>query len=142
MADLMGIGSVFDFGSKIIDRFFPDPAAAAAAKLEMFKAQQAGEFKQEEQVFELAKGQISINAAEAASADPFTSRWRPFIGWVCGFGCAWNWIGLPVAVFAMEAIGHPVKVTQADLSEMLPLLIGMLGLGGMRSYDKKQGTSK
>jgi hypothetical protein len=140
--NITGIGSVLDIGGKIIDRLWPDPAQRDAAKLELFKAQQAGEFKEVDQAFELAKAQIGVNAAEAASPDMFVAGWRPFIGWVCGVGCAWNWVGLPLAVFALAVVGHPVALRPADLSEMMPLLLGMLGIGGLRTVEKLRGVAK
>jgi hypothetical protein len=77
------------------------------------------------------KMQADTNTAEASNGSTFVSGWRPFIGWVCGAGCAWNWIGLPVAKFIAAAIGHPINVAPADITEMLPLLAGMLGLGSL-----------
>ena len=56
-------------------------------------------------------------------------------------GCAWNWIGLPIAVFALRYVGKPVDLHPADLSEMMPLLLGMLGLGGLRTYEKVAGVA-
>lgn len=120
----------------VFDRVFPDPQAAAAAKLQVMEMAQRGELAQLDAEVKLAAGQLEVNKVEAGASDPFTTRWRPFIGWVCGFGCAWNWIGLPVAKFVMEAIGHPVPLAPADLSEMMPLLLGMLGLGGYRTLEK------
>ena len=84
----------------------------------------------------LVQGQMATNQAEAASPSLFVSGWRPFIGWVCGSGCAWNWIGLPIAKVALVYVGHPIDVSPADLSEMMPLLLGMLGLGGLRTVEK------
>lgn len=128
------ITAILDIGGKLIDRLWPDPEKADAAKLELFKMQQNGELAQ-------MTGQMEINKIEAASESLFVAGWRPFIGWVCGTGCAWNWIGLPIALFAMEAMGHKLELQQADLSEMMPLLFGMLGFGALRSYDKKQQNS-
>lgn len=125
----------------VLDKILPDPTAAATAKLQMIEMAQRGELAQLDADLKLATGQIEVNKVEAASEDAFTKRWRPFIGWVCGFGCAWNWIGLPMGVFIMEAIGHPVKVGPADLGEMLPLLLGMLGLGGLRTVEKLKGKA-
>jgi hypothetical protein len=140
--DITGIGSVMDFAGKILDRVFPDPATRDAAKLELFKAQQAGAFKEMDQQFALMQSQIGVNVEEAKSADPFTSRWRPFIGWVCGVGCAWNWIGLPASLFVCAAIGHPVSgLAPADVSQMLPVLMGMLGLGSLRTIEKIKGVA-
>jgi len=84
------VTAILDIGSKVIDRIWPDSAQAAAAKLELFKLQQSGELQQ-------IMGQLEINKAEAANASVFVSGWRPFIGWVCGLACAWNWIGISIA---------------------------------------------
>jgi hypothetical protein len=123
-----------ELGSKLIERIWPDPAQAAAAKLELIKLEKSGELAQ-------ITGQLEINKVEAASSSAFTSSWRPFIGWVCGVGCAWNWIGLPVTTFVLTALGYRINVLPADLSEMLPLLLGMLGIGGLRTIEKVKGVA-
>lgn len=122
--------------ASLSDKVFPDPAAAAEAKLRVMEMAQRGELAQLDAEVRLAASQLDVNKAEAMAGDPFTTRWRPFVGWVCGFGCAWNWIGLPIAKFVMEAAGNPVQLGPADLSEMMPLLLGMLGLGGYRTIEK------
>lgn len=138
----MSLAALIPVLGSVLDRIFPDPTVAAAAKVQVMEMAQRGELAQLDAELKLATGQMEVNKAEAASGDAFSSRWRPFIGWVCGIGCAWNWIGLPIAVFAMAAIGHPVDLRPADISEMMPLLLGMLGIGGMRSFDKLKGTTK
>ena len=90
----------------------------------------------------IVQGQIDINKTEAASPNVFTSGWRPFVGWVCGIACAWNWIGLSIARFLCAFFGHPLDLSPADLSEMWPLLMGMLGLGGLRTFEKVKGASR
>lgn len=140
--DITGIGSVLDFGSKIIDRIWPDPAQRDAAKLELFKAQQAGEFKQMDQAFELAKGQIGVNQAEAASANLFTSGWRPAIGWVCAAALAYQYVGRPLVAWAFAVAGHPLAPMPGLDDNLWQLMLGMLGLGGLRTFEKIQGASK
>lgn len=132
---LMGIGS------KVIDRLWPDPAERDAAKLELLKMQQSGELAQLTADTNLMIEQIKVNAAEAQNPSLFVSGWRPAIGWVCGAACAWNWIGLPIAKLGMEIYGHPITLSPADLTEMLPVLMGMLGLGGLRTIEKLQGRA-
>lgn len=139
--DITGIGSAFDFGSKIIDKIWPDKTQADQAKLAMFQAQQAGAFKEMDADLELAKAQIAANAVEAASPSVFVSGWRPAVGWVCVSACAWNWIGLPIAVAAAAFFKYQVQLAPADLSQMTPILIGMLGLGGMRMVEKLNGVA-
>mgnify|MGYP001572792387 CR=1 FL=1 len=89
----------------------------------------------------LVQGQLSINQAEATNPSVFVSGWRPAIGWVCGAACAWNWLGLPIARMAADYAGHPLPIAQADLTDMLPVLMGMLGLGGLRSLEKINGVA-
>ena len=90
---------------------------------------------------QLNQGQLDVNKAEAGSTKLFVSGWRPFVGWVCGSACAWNWIGLPIANFAAAIAHHPLNMAPADLTQMLPLLLGMLGMGGLRTYEKLNGVA-
>lgn len=72
----------------------------------------------------------------------FVAGWRPCIGWVCAGACAWAWVVQPVARFALAALGHPVDaLAPAELAEMWPLLLGMLGLGALRSVEKIRGVA-
>jgi hypothetical protein len=142
MADLTGIGSLFDFAGKIIDRVFPDPAQRDAAKLELFRAQQAGEFKEMDQAFALAQAQVGVNAAEAANSSLFVAGWRPFIGWTCGAALAYVGLVEPLARFVAAVAYHyggPFPVI--DTAVTLQVLLGMLGLGGMRTFEKLQGVA-
>ena len=116
-------------GSKVIDKIWPDETQANVAKMELMKMQMSGELAQ-------MAGQLKINEVEAANPSVFVSGWRPFIGWVCGMACAWNWIGLPIAVAAAAFFGRDLGLKPADLTEMLPVLFGMLGLGGLRTIEK------
>lgn len=129
------VSIMLGIGNKVIDRLWPDPAQAAAAKLELFKLQQSGELA-------VITGQMEINKAEAANPSVFVAGWRPFIGWVCGTACAWNWIGLPIAKALAVYHQVPFALSPADLSEMMPVLIGLLGLGGLRTVEKLQGVAR
>lgn len=123
------ISALLDVGSKVIDRVWPDPAQAASAKLELMKLQQSGELAQ-------IAGQMDINKAEAANPSVFVSGWRPSIGWVCGAGFAVQFVIGPLAEWGSALYGHPVKFPQMDTGTMMPLLLGMLGLGGLRTAEK------
>lgn len=135
------ISAALDIGGKLIDRLWPDPTQRDAAKLELLRMQQNGELAAMQAEVGLAKGQTDINTVEAASTNLFVAGWRPWIGWVCGMAFAWNWIGLPVGLFIASALGHTLNITAADLSEMTPVLLGMLGLGAMRSVEKIKGKA-
>ncbi len=119
--------AALDVGKSIIDRIWPDKSEEERQRL-------AG-------ILALLQGQLQINQAEATNPSRFVSGWRPFIGWVCGAACAWNWIGLPMARVVAAYLGHPIELAPADLSEMMPVLMGMLGLGALRSYEKVQGVA-
>lgn len=125
----------------VIERVWPDPAQKAQAQLALAQLEQAGRFHQLDTDLAMAQGQMDTNKAEAASGDPFASRWRPFIGWTCGAAFAWNWVGLPIARLACELAGQHITLAPADMSQMMPVLLGMLGLGAMRSFDKVKGTA-
>ncbi len=125
---------ILGLGTTIIERLFPDPAQAAEAKLKLLEMQQNGELAQ-------MTAQTDTNKAEASSASTFVSGWRPFLGWVCGAACGWNWIGLPVAKTILMVVGYKLAVEPADISQMLPILMGMLGLGSLRTVEKINGVA-
>lgn len=122
---------------KIIDRAWPDPTQKAAALLEIEKMKQAGEFKQLDADLQAMQMQADVNKVEAASEDPFVSRWRPFIGWICGSALAWHYIGRPLAGWVLLLAGNSTPIPAVDLGDLIVILLGMLGLGGLRSYDKR-----
>lgn len=126
---------------QIVNKLIPDPAAQAQFQLQLLQLQQSAEFKELDNQLQMAQTQTDTNKQEAASNNIFIAGWRPFIGWICGSGLAWNYAGIPLISAIMTIIGHPVTIPQADLSEMMPLLIGMLGLGGMRTFEKVNGVS-
>lgn len=127
MADLTGLGAVSDLAGTIIGKIWPDKSAAEQQQLAAAVL--------------IVQGQLDINKAEAASPSVFTSGWRPAIGWVCGAACAWNWIGLPIANMVLVLWGHPLNLRPADVTEMMPILMGMLGLGSLRTVEKIKGVS-
>lgn len=89
----------------------------------------------------LVQGQMAVNQVEAASPSLLVAGWRPAIGWVCGAACAWNWVGISVARLVLELAGHPVNLAPADVAEMMPVLLGMLGLGTLRTFEKVKGAA-
>jgi len=132
--------AALDVAGKVIDRVFPDPTQAANAKLEMFKAQQAGEFKQLDQDVQLQLEQIKVNAVEAASGSTFVSGGRPAAMWVCVMGLFYSFIAQPVLVW-LSGIIKIAAPPVIDSSLLVQLLVGMLGLAGWRTLDKTKGVA-
>jgi len=125
--DLTGVGAVADLAKSVVSRIWPDKTQQEQAEIAA--------------ALTVIQGQIDANKVEAASTNVFVSGWRPFIGWVCGLACAWNWIGLPVMKAGLAAAGVALAVSPADLTQMLPLLLGMLGLGSLRTVEKINGVA-
>lgn len=136
------ISAALDIGGKLIDRLWPDATQAAAAKLELLKMQQTGELAQLTAETELAKGQIEVNQAEAGSSSLFVAGWRPWIGWVCGVAFAYHFVVQPILAFILAATGHPVTLPTFNMDALYTVLLGMLGLGSMRTFEKYKGVGR
>lgn len=127
------VTALLDIGGKVIDRIWPDPTQAANAKFELFKLQQSGELAQ-------IAGQLEINKAEASNPNLFVSGWRPFVGWVCGMGLVYSFVGQPLLSWASATWHFGIPPT-LDVSTLLTVLGGMLGLGGLRTVEKINGVA-
>jgi len=135
------ISGLFSAAQSLIERFFPDPEKKAAAQLELLKMQQNGDLAQLAADTDLAKLQIQTNIEEAKSTNWFVAGWRPAIGWVCGAGLAYAALVEPFARFAAKVwfgYGGDFPVINSDLT--MQILMGMLGLGAMRSVEKVKGA--
>ena len=86
--------------------------------------------------------QTEINKAEAAHKSIFVAGWRPFIGWVCGVGIAWSMVVQPVAQWAMIAWGDGTELPTIDTSYLMELVTAMLGMSGLRTFEKLRGVSR
>lgn len=132
-------GMVLSLGEKLIDTiagFFPNPEKKAEAAQALALATLQGQFKDDENQVALLMEQIKTNQAEAASTNWFVAGWRPYVGWICGTGCGYQFLFMPIANGIATMAGHPGIFQSLDTSVMLELLSGLLGLGGMRTYEK------
>ena len=86
--------------------------------------------------------QIEVNKEEAKHRTVFVAGWRPFTGWVCATALAYHFIIEPVIVFVLALYNIQLTLPQFDMASLLTVLMGMLGLGGLRTYEKKQGLTK
>jgi hypothetical protein len=128
MSSITGLGEVAGVVGNVIDRIWPNKTEQERAEMQA--------------AVMVVQGQLDTNKAEAASSSVFVAGWRPFIGWVCGSACAWNWIGLPIVKAVLLVAGYKLDLAPADLTEMLPILMGMLGLGALRTTEKIKGVAR
>lgn len=127
---------------KIIDRVIPDPVQQADAKLKVAELAENGELEQLKAEVTLATGQMDINKVEAASTNVFVSGWRPFIGWICGASLAYVGLIEPLSRFLAQVLFHYVGgFPVVDTTVTMQVLLGMLGLGTLRTYEKKNGVA-
>lgn len=91
---------------------------------------------------ELAKAQLEVNKVEAAHKSLFVSGWRPAVGWVCVLGMFGNFITIPFSNFVLAIFGIDIVIPLVPLETMMPVLMGMLGLGAMRTYEKKNSVHR
>jgi hypothetical protein len=136
------ISGLFSAAQSLIERFFPDPEKQAEAQRALLQMQQNGELALLASETDLAKLQIQTNVEEAKHANIFVSGWRPAVGWCCAAAFSYSYVLLPFAQFLVFTFGTSEMVSQLklapklELSEMLPVLFGMLGLGGLRTVEK------
>lgn len=131
----MSLVALLPFAKSIIDRVIPDKGAAAEAKLKLIELEQRGELAQLAAETELRKGQMAINAEEAKNPSIFVSGWRPFIGWVCGLGLAYEFLVRPILV------GFGFLGAEIPMGDLLVILGGLLGLGTLRTTEKIKGVA-
>lgn len=137
------LSGIFELGKGLIDRFFPDPEKKAQAQLELLKMQQAGELAELASATDLAKLQIQVNVEEAKSTNWFVAGWRPFVGWTCGVGLAYVAVVEPIGRFVAAVwFGYQGSFPVIDTSLTMQVLLGMLGLGAFRTFEKHRDAEK
>ena len=85
---------------------------------------------------EINKAQIEVNKVEAGSSSLFLSGWRPFVGWTCGVALCYHFVLQPFLMFILSSTGNPMELPTFDMTTLTTVLMGMLGLGGLRTYEK------
>ena len=92
---------------------------------------------------QLALAQIKVNAAEAASGSLFKGGWRPCVGWLCAIAFGYHFVLQPVIIFVVALVGIEIpELPEFDMGTLLTVLGGMLGIGGLRTYEKQKGLTK
>jgi len=122
--------------ANLLDKFIPDADEKAKLAHEIATLS-------ERHAHELAKGQLEVNKAEAANRNFFVAGWRPFIGWTCGVALFWHFVGVPITLFFVGwfAVEIP-ELPSFDMDSLMTILLGMLGLGGLRTFEKHKGMTK
>lgn len=137
--------TVADTVKILVDRFVPDPQAKAQAEAELSRIMLAREQAIAEAVTKQNESQSAVNLAEAQGNDKFSARWRPAIGWICGASMAWTYLVAPALTWVGSVVGvifgfpFPVPPT-VPMDELWPVLIGLLGLGAMRTVERTAGV--
>lgn len=135
MLPALFIGPVADLLNGILRRVLPEKmseAERASLEIELAKVD-----------WQATLGQLAVNEAEARAESVFVSGWRPFIGWVCGSALAWSFVAGPLLTWCLAAAGAEAPpLPELDSGALMPVLLGMLGLGGLRTFEKVQGANK
>ena len=124
--------SILEIGAKLLDKVIPDKEAREKAQAELIKAAQ-------DQDFQLALAQIKVNEEEAKSDSLFKSGWRPYVGWTCATSFSLHFVIFPIINFFIVALGYKEVVISFDMTTLATTLFGLLGLGGLRTYEKIKG---
>jgi|DEB0MinimDraft_6_1074348.scaffolds.fasta_scaffold21942_2 hypothetical protein len=126
-----GIDDAIASGLKIINKFIPDPQEKIKAEQELRKDLLAADV-----------AQMEVNKQEAAHRTVFVAGWRPFIGWTCGSAFAMHYVLFPLLQVLSLYLNFTPPQLSFDMESLLTVMLGMLGLGGMRTYEKFKGVSK
>ena len=127
---MFGVDDAIAAGLKVLDKFIPDPAAKAQAEAALRSSLQQWDAQQ-----------TAVNAVEAQNPSLFVSGWRPAVGWVCCAALAWTFIFQPILAFGFAQAGQIIALPALETGDLMPILLGMLGLGGMRSWEKVKGVA-
>tara|TARA_R110000796_G_scaffold13888_1_gene44769 strand:- start:17 stop:397 length:381 start_codon:yes stop_codon:yes gene_type:complete len=115
----------------ILDKFVEDKDLRATLQHEM-----------DMQLHNANLAQIEVNKAEASSSSLFKGGWRPFVGWTCGVALLYHFLLQPIIIFGLSAASIDFILPEFDMGSLMTILMGMLGLGGLRTYEKKQNLTK
>ena len=127
--------AIVEIGARLLDKIIPDKDAREKAQAELLKAAQ-------DQDFQKAMGQLEVNKAEAQHASLFVAGWRPAVGWICVVGLAYNFLAYPLLTWLVAATGAEINPPPLLSENLMELVLGMLGLGALRSFEKFKGVAR
>ena len=126
---------IITIGAKLLDKIIPDKDAREKAQADLLKAAQ-------DQDFQKAMAQIEVNKVEAQHSNLFVSGWRPAVGWTCVIGLVYNFILYPLLLWIVVITGSSIEPPPMFSENLMELVLGMLGLGALRTYEKFKGVNR
>ena len=126
--DVAGIGAVADLATTVVNKIWPDKSEQERQQLASALA--------------IVQGQLDANKVEAASSSVWTSGWRPGVGWICVAALAMQYVARPLISWIAAVSGHPLPTLPGIDDNLWQLLVGLLGLGGLRTFEKVSGVAK
>lgn len=127
--------AIIEVGGRLLDKIIPDKDAREKAQAELLKAAQ-------DQDFQKAIAQIEVNKAEAQHTSLFVAGWRPAIGWICVVGLGYNFLIYPMLTWLVVITGAEFSPPPLLSENLMELVMGMLGLGALRSFEKWKGVAR
>ena len=120
----------------LLDKFIEDKDQKTALAHEIATLAQ-------KQAHEAQLAQVEVNKQDAQHRSIFVAGWRPFVGWVCGIALAYHFVLAPIILFSVSITGVQIpELPSFNMETLTTVLLGMLGLGGLRSFEKYKGVSK
>ena len=126
--DLTGVGAVADLASTVVNKIWPDKSEQERQQLASALA--------------IVQGQLDANKVEAASSSIWVSGWRPGAGWICVAALGMQYVARPLISWIAAVSGHPLPSLPGIDDNLWQLLVGLLGLGGLRTFEKVSGVAK
>ena len=139
---MIGIAKLLDTGLQLVDKFIETPEEKNTARMKLMELADKGDARALEAEVQILLGQIEVNKIEAQSGSIWKSGWRPAVGWVCASAFFYNYVGQPFLTFLLLVARPEFDVTVlpvVEMAAMMPVLVGMLGLGAYRSFERKEG---
>lgn len=128
---MFGIDDAIAAGLRVLEKFVPDPEARAKAEAEL-----------RDSILQWDARQSEVNAVEAANPNLFVAGWRPFIGWVCGAALVYTYLFVPLGLWIAGLFNAPVVVPPTLDANLWELMFAMLGMGGLRTFEKLKGVAR
>lgn len=136
------LGAAFELGNTIINKIWKDPQQQADAQFRLSELYQKGDLAELQAHVSLLSSQLKVNEAEAGHTSIFVAGWRPAIGWVCALALAYNYILFPFLNVVNVYMDTGLPLPSMKMDDLFELVLGMLGLASLRTYEKRRGVSK